>query len=157
MPDTPAITPAAPEAADPGRFLVFVVAGERWALPVEAVSEVQQIVAFATLPAADGALVGYVDLRGEVVAVVDGRLLLGREAASWDPSMDLVVVTDGDARVALVVDEVRGVGGAVAPHGASSPAEAATPVGAFVRDAEGLLPVPDIAALVAAGRGSAAA
>jgi purine-binding chemotaxis protein CheW len=156
MPDEPPATHAvaAPESVS-GRFVFFGIAGDRWALPVEAVCEVQQIVAFATLPAPDGALVGYLDLRGEVVGVVDGRRLLGKEPAPMDPNLHLIVVTDGLDRVALVVDAVRGVGDALSPRGASAPSDATTQVGAFVRDGEGLVPIPDVAALMAAGRGSA--
>jgi chemotaxis-related protein WspB len=160
MPDTstttpPASGPTAPEGS--GRFVVFTVGGDRWALPVEAVSEVQQIAAVTPLPEPDGALVGYLDLRGEVVGVVDARILLGSDAAPWDVDMHLVVVTDGEAHVALAVDDVHGVGDAVVPLGGSAPSRADTPMGVLVRDEEGLMPLPDMGALMAAGRGSAVA
>jgi purine-binding chemotaxis protein CheW len=159
MSDIPATTPTQPVSTperDSGRFVVFTVSGERWALPVEVVSEVQQIAALTALPEPDGALIGYLDLRGDVVGVVDGRILLGKEPVRLDVDMHLIVVTDGTARAALVVDEVLGVADAVVPQGASAPGLAATPMGALVRDAEGLIPLPDVTALIAAGRGSAA-
>jgi chemotaxis signal transduction protein len=157
MPDIPVTTPSNSARTPDGRFVVFTIGGERWALPVEVVSEVQQIAALTTLPEPDGALIGYLDLRGDVVAVVDGRILLGKEPVGLGVHMHLVVVTDGTARAAFVVDEVLGVIDAAVPQGGSAPGLAATSMGALVRDADGLIPLPDVAALIAAGQGSAAA
>lgn len=81
-------------------------AGQRYALPIEQVREIHQIVAFAEVPDETGTVLGMVDVRGEVVPAVDVRTLLGAPLEPHTPDSPMVIVTSGRGTVALVVDRV---------------------------------------------------
>lgn len=136
--------------AAPGRFALFAIDGTRWAVPVNSVAEVHQLAAATPLPHPAGPLVGYLDLRGDVVPVVDSRLLLGIAPVTYDAAMHYVVVADSGRRVALVVDEILGVTEAQ-PAGDAGTAGLAAPVAAMARDDAGLVPVLDVSAVIRAG------
>lgn len=91
------------------RALVFNAAGLRYALPIEAVREVQRIVAFCPVPGANGGLIGMFELRGEVVAAIDFGEMVGLGTTERDLDTPMVVMQSGTHRAALVVDEVEDV------------------------------------------------
>jgi purine-binding chemotaxis protein CheW len=91
------------------RALVFQAAGLRYALPIEAVREVQRIVAFCPVPGATGGLIGMFDLRGEVVAAIDFGEMVGLGCSERGLDTPMVIMQSGDRRAALVVDEVEDV------------------------------------------------
>jgi len=101
-----AATAAAPDVRE---IVVFVLAGQRYALPIEAVQEIQQIVAMSAVPGVTPGLVGMLNLRGEIVPVVDARLLLGMETAEYTLETPMVIAHAGSSLVALLVDEVEDV------------------------------------------------
>lgn len=92
-----------------GRIVVFVLDGQRYALPIEIVQEIQQIVAISALPEASPAVVGVVNLRGDVVPVVDLRLLVGLPGAEYGLQTPMVFAHTAKGLVALLVDEVEDV------------------------------------------------
>lgn len=99
-------TVAVPEVRE---AVVFVLAHQRYALPIDAVQEIQQIVAMSEVPGATPGLVGMIDLRGQVIPVVDARLLLGMERAPYALQTPMVIARAGSTLVALIVDEVEDV------------------------------------------------
>jgi purine-binding chemotaxis protein CheW len=113
VPNTEDSNSAAPQAesrlATVTRAIAFFLGGQRYALPIERVNEIQQIVAFSDVPTDDSAVVGMVNLRGRVIPAVDMRRLVGlpQEPYSLDTPM-IIVETEGQM-IALVVDEVQDV------------------------------------------------
>ncbi len=91
------------------RALVFNAAGLRYALPIEAVREVQRIVAFCPVPGANGGLIGMFELRGEVVAAIDFGEMVGLGSTERTLDTPMIVMQSGAHRAALVVDEVEDV------------------------------------------------
>jgi purine-binding chemotaxis protein CheW len=94
------------ERADPAptrRFLTFRVDGRHYALPAETVAEVIPVPPVARLPRSQKCLMGLANLRGTVVPVIDARVLLRREAASFGNAARAIVLV-GAAPVALAVD-----------------------------------------------------
>ncbi|MFZ0266126.1 chemotaxis protein CheW [Caulobacter sp.] len=101
-------------------FLSFSLAGQAYALPLEAVAEVMTVPgAIAALPHTEGVLLGVFELRGDVLPVVSLRALLGLAERPVRGDERVVVVLIGGHRLALVVDRVstilRAVRGAVGP------------------------------------------
>jgi purine-binding chemotaxis protein CheW len=88
-------------------LLIFTLAGERYALPVERVREVVRAVAVTRLAGAPRVVDGLIDVRGRPVPVFDVRQRFG--LASGPPHPDQVyVLTDTGRRVAaLRVDAVE--------------------------------------------------
>lgn len=87
------------------RQLVWKAGGIRCAAPLDALREVVPAGVITPIPGADGAICGLANVRGRVVTVIDGRVLVGAPAA--EPPALLVLVRVGDRLLALGVDEVE--------------------------------------------------
>src|SRR5258708_36311970 len=70
-----------PRASGAERYVTFLVAGETYAVPALSVREVIRWVAPARVPNAGPSVKGVINLRGEIVTVLDLRLRLGLPAA----------------------------------------------------------------------------
>ena len=81
--------------------------GEQYALPVEAVTEVDELGDVTPVPGAPAEVAGVRNLRGQVIPVIDlaAMLELGTEARQER----IVVAEHGDRRAALAVEQVEGV------------------------------------------------
>lgn len=86
--------------------LVFTAAGQRYALPIDRVREVQQIVAFAEVPDETGKVIGMIDIRGEIVPAIDFRMLLGLSPERYTLETPMIVACSSRGPVALVVEAV---------------------------------------------------
>jgi purine-binding chemotaxis protein CheW len=91
------------------QVVVFHVAGQRYALPIENVQEIQQIVEFSSVPGGDRSVLGMVNLRGVVIPALDARGLLGADGRERSLETPMVIAHVAGRLVALVVDEVEDV------------------------------------------------
>jgi purine-binding chemotaxis protein CheW len=92
------------------RFLVFRLDDNEFALPIEAVEEVARVPDQITrLPKTPKFLEGVVNLRGEVLPVVDQRRRFELPAISASANRRLVVVRSERHRAGLIVDSVSEV------------------------------------------------
>jgi purine-binding chemotaxis protein CheW len=91
------------------RIVAFFLSGQRYALPIERVREIQQIVALSEVPAGTKGVVGMVNLRGTVIPAVDMRRLLGLEPREYTLETPMVISEVCGEFVALIVDEVQDV------------------------------------------------
>jgi chemotaxis signal transduction protein len=99
--------------------VVFMLAGQRYALPIGAVQEIQQICAMSEVPETSPGIIGMINLRGLVIPAVDLRRALGMEALAFALQTPMVIARIGGDLVALVVDEVEDV--AALPEGCIQP------------------------------------
>ncbi|PXA90442.1 chemotaxis protein CheW [Caulobacter sp. D4A] len=96
-------TAAAAELA----FLNFVLAGQDYALALDAVAEVMAVPnGVVALPRTEAVLIGVFELRDEVLPVVSLRALLGLAERDVQAHDRIVVVRIGDRRLALLVDRI---------------------------------------------------
>jgi purine-binding chemotaxis protein CheW len=91
------------------RVVAFFLGGQRYALPLERVREIQQIVAFSEVPSGGMGVVGMVNLRGQVIPAVDMRRLVGLEPKEYTLETPMVIAEVHDELVAMLVDEVQDV------------------------------------------------
>ncbi|UJR81326.1 chemotaxis protein CheW [Sandaracinus amylolyticus] len=93
-----------------GSSVVLEARVARWAVRIHAARVLETIarVAFVPLPGAPLGVRGVIDHRGAAAVVIDLRERFGADAPTrrWDP----MVVVEGTPRLALIVDELRGVG-----------------------------------------------
>ncbi|MHB8287543.1 MAG: chemotaxis protein CheW [Caulobacteraceae bacterium] len=109
-PQTPAASAPIQTAVEDLAFMGLSVAGQAYALPLTAVAEVAPVPSEITaLPNTDVLLLGMLSMRGQVVALVSLRALLGLPIRAVRPEDRLVVVRIGDHRLALVVDELSAI------------------------------------------------
>ncbi len=91
------------------RVVVFFLGGQRYALPIDTVNEIQQIVAFSDVPSGGLGVVGMVNLRGSVIPAIDMRRLVGLEALEYTLETPMIITRSQEHTVALIVDEVEDV------------------------------------------------
>jgi purine-binding chemotaxis protein CheW len=103
------IAPLAADGLGIERIIVFSMDGQRYALPIDVVQEIQQIVALSEIPDHQAAVVGVINVRGQVVPVVDLRLLVGMPAKEYGLQTPMLFVRTAKGLVALIVDEVEDV------------------------------------------------
>jgi len=93
--------------------VVFQIGTERWALELNHVEEVVSLGSITPVPPLVPAVVGAMNLRGQVVAVLDPHLFPPRPAdeavASARPSGIGLLARVEDCRIVLCVDRVEGV------------------------------------------------
>ncbi len=176
----PAAAPRAParRGASAGRSVLFDLGGTRSALPIDRVFEVGEVPKITPVPNVPRWLAGVVNLRGDVLAVVDLRALVGLSPFDREsrPGRLLVVRSapgaDGEVAAGLWVDAVLGVAelspsDLAPPEGPLDDALAALVEGVTVRDGrmiaaldlDALLAHPELARLRSEGapRGSSRA
>jgi purine-binding chemotaxis protein CheW len=91
------------------RLVVFAVARQRYGLALTAVERVLPMVAVSALPGCPGAVLGAINVHGEILAVVDLRQRFGLPTGAYGPGARLLLARTPRRRVALPVDEVVGV------------------------------------------------
>jgi len=91
-------------------IVTFRLGCDTFALPVEPVDQILPMLAITPLPEGSGELadsvLGAINLRGQVMPVVDLRRHVGQRPAALERDTPLVVTHIGDLAVSLVVDEV---------------------------------------------------
>lgn len=103
------------ETAEPGTCLmldqvvVFYLGGQRYALPIDRVQEIQQIVEFSEVPGGGLGVVGMVNLRGAVIPAIDLCQLIGLPKGEYRLETPMVICRIEERLVALVVEEVQDV------------------------------------------------
>jgi len=104
------------------RIVVFKLDAQRYGLAIEKVQEIQQIVEVSKVPGADASLIGMMNLRGQVIPVLDMRALIDLPAKSYHIDTPMIICRTKETLVSLVVDEVEDV--LLVPPGALAPAPA---------------------------------
>ncbi len=102
--------PPAPEEPALERYIVFSLGRARYAVPIGAVIEVGSVPPVTPVPHLPPWVLGVINLRGEILSVVDLALFLG--AAAEGPAMGRLLVVRGagpEPYTGLVVDQVAGL------------------------------------------------
>lgn len=102
-------THALPDGPLAQMALVVVIEQRRYALPLADVLEVTPAAALISPSGAESPLVGYLDLRGEVIPVFGAREMLALPVHDRRLSDRFVIVQTPARRLAIVVDRVEGV------------------------------------------------
>jgi purine-binding chemotaxis protein CheW len=122
-------------AVESVNLLIFTLAGERYALPVDAVREVLRWRAPTPIPCTPPSIPGVLHHRGAVLPVVDPRPLLGLSMPEQTRDTRLLVVEAAGVRAALVCDAVADIAvidrDAIEPPSALPAAEAGVLSGVF--------------------------
>lgn len=92
------------------RWVCFRVAGQDYGLPIERVQEVLREAPIEPVPGTTALVLGVINLRGQIVTVLELGARLGLDPVPADPAAQRIVVLDiGDERFGLRVDEVTDV------------------------------------------------
>jgi purine-binding chemotaxis protein CheW len=96
-----------------GKYLIFQLDQEEFAIQVQKVREIMGVLEITQVPQTPPYVKGVINLRGKVIPVVDLRLKFGMAAVDYSHRTSIVVVQVGSAREAafmgVVVDSVAEV------------------------------------------------
>ncbi|HEY3382137.1 MAG TPA: chemotaxis protein CheW [Vicinamibacterales bacterium] len=92
-----------------GQFATFVVDGLWFGVEVSRVQEVLNYQDMTRVPRASGAIVGLINLRGQIVTAIDMRRRLGLKVRPPNQVPMNVVILADDGAVSLLVDEIGDV------------------------------------------------
>lgn len=88
------------------RLLVFRITDLICATEVGMVREIVDVPPATRIPGAPPAVEGLINIRGELITLVDGARLLGRTAAPGEEGRRILLLEAGGRSVALTVDDV---------------------------------------------------
>ena len=130
------------------QLVVFSLAGEEYALPIESVSEIIRHAAPRTVASDSPGVKGVIGLRGKIVPIVDIAARLGLPSADGAADGEVIILDANGGQLGVVVDEVDEVLTVPAEHLEAVPA-AGTAVEAIVKLEERLVMLLDATAFAA--------
>jgi purine-binding chemotaxis protein CheW len=86
-------------------IVTSTIGAQSYALPIEAVREVVRLPALLTLAGALPFICGMLNLRGNYIPVVDGRILMD-EPYTYDLSNQIIILGHDEPQMGLLVDAV---------------------------------------------------
>jgi len=90
-------------------MLAFLLDGQEYGISLNLVREIRSYEAPTRLAGAQDFLLGVLDLRGEVVPLIDLRRRLGLAVAPFDAFTVVIIVSLGNRRLGVVADRVNDV------------------------------------------------
>ena len=91
------------------RWVTFYLDNEKYGINVMQVQEVLRVSEIAPVPGAPEYVLGIINLRGNVVTVIDTRKRFGLEPRELDDAARIVIVESNDQVVGIMVDSVAEV------------------------------------------------
>lgn len=91
------------------RWVTFRLENEKYGIHVMQVQEVLRVTEIAPVPGAPDYVLGIINLRGNVVTVIDTRKRFGLQAKEMDDSTRIVIIESENQVVGILVDSVAEV------------------------------------------------
>jgi len=91
------------------QIVVFTLDELLYALPLPAVVKVIHAIEIRHLPKAPEIISGIINVKGQIIPVVDIRKRFGLAASEIDPDDRLIIADTGKRQVAILVDAVTGI------------------------------------------------
>ena len=92
------------------QYIVVKIGGEHYGIDISYIDNIVRMSKITRVPKAPSYYRGVINLRGEVVPVMSLRLKMGLEADEYTNKTRIIIVkTESNAPVGLIVDEVREV------------------------------------------------
>lgn len=95
--------------AQSGRYLTFFLSREAYGVEIEYVTEIVRMQKISSIPGYSKYFKGLVNLRGNMVPVIDMHLWLKQEEVPYTNRACIIVVKLSAAQVGLIVDSVEEV------------------------------------------------
>ncbi len=97
-----------PEAID---HIVFRLGGQRYAVPVGKIVELDRPPTCAVVPNTPAFVLGVTNVRGDILSVIDLRALLGISRVVRSEAVRLLTIrsADGEMKTGLIVDSLQGM------------------------------------------------
>ena len=90
-------------------FLAFVIENERYAVEVSSIKEIIGVVPITIVPQTEDYIKGIINLRGDIIPVINMRSRFMKEVIEYDDQTCIVVVLYQEHILGLIVDSIIGV------------------------------------------------
>lgn len=97
------------EDTQKGKYLTFLLDKEVYAIEIKFVTEIVGVQPITELPELPEYVKGIINLRGNIISVIDVRLRFKKDPVEYNDRTCVVVVNVNDAPVGLIVDNVSEV------------------------------------------------
>lgn len=91
------------------RYLVFNIRDEYYAIEIEYITEIVEMLPITVVPSIPECIVGIINLRGTIIPIMDVRMRFGYETKEYDSRTCIVVLESGDLSMGVIVDSVQEV------------------------------------------------
>jgi purine-binding chemotaxis protein CheW len=92
-----------------GQMIIFDIGNEKFGVRITRIHEINRMTEITELPDTSNYFAGIINLRGDIISVVDLRLRLGLEQVENTEETRIVVIDYKDDNVGLIVDAVSEV------------------------------------------------
>jgi len=93
-----------------GQLVIFELGTQKYALPILETQEIMRMVNITRVPNTNYFVEGVINLRGNVIPVINLCARLGLEKKSHDQDTRIIVVDRDGQKVGMIVDRVQEVG-----------------------------------------------
>lgn len=94
------------------KYLIFLLNDERYSIPLSKVKEVIRMPQISPLPQVPRFFKGLINLRGQIISVIDLRSKLAMPEGAYDPKRTSIIITEAqDLVIGAIVDDVTEVHG----------------------------------------------
>ena len=97
------------ETGEPQRFLAFALCEEEYAIPLLTVKEVIALPEITPVPHTPAHFLGIMNLRGQVISIVDLRVKFGMKKADRTAETAVIILDIDELRLGVVVNSVDNV------------------------------------------------
>lgn len=97
------------DESEDSRWVTFFLEKERYGINVMQVQEVLRVTEIAPVPGAPSYVLGIINLRGNVVTVIDTRSRFGLMSSEVDDSTRIIITEAEDQVIGIMVDSVAEV------------------------------------------------
>lgn len=91
------------------QWVTFMLSGEKYGINVMQVREVLRDIEIAPVPGAPNYVLGIINLRGNVVTVVDTRSRFGLPHSETNSESRIIIIENNDQTIGLLVDSIAEV------------------------------------------------
>ena len=91
------------------QFVIFVIEDEEYCIPILEVQEIIRMAPITWLPRRPEYIIGVLNLRGEIIPVIDLRIKFGLPKKEYTKFTRILIGQIGEKRVGIVVDLVNEV------------------------------------------------
>ena len=87
-----------------GKYLIFSIDNEEYALEIKYINEILEMQPIATVPNIPNYIKGVINLRGDIIPVMDLRLRFHKSFREYDSRTAIIIVNIGTTLLGFVVD-----------------------------------------------------
>lgn len=91
------------------QYVVFNVNGQEFAIDINKVKTIEKVTPITRVPGTPDFVIGVINLRGEVIPVVDIRKRMGFEPREFDENSRIIIVGINDMEIGLTADSANEV------------------------------------------------